>query len=71
MSMKHRRGNREAKKPKQNKPKVIVSASPFASASSNPAKGAAAKHKESGASNLAQGDEAQDDYNRVRAAVLA
>jgi hypothetical protein len=45
MSIKHRRGNREAKKPKQNKPKVIVSASPFASASSNPAKGAAAKRK--------------------------
>jgi hypothetical protein len=28
--MKHRRGNREAKKPKQNKPKVVTSASPFA-----------------------------------------
>ena len=45
MSMKHRRGNREVKKPKQNKPKVIVSTSPFASASSDPAKGAAAKRK--------------------------
>ncbi len=45
MSMKHRRGNREVKKPKQNKPKVIVSTSPFASASSNLAKGAAAKRK--------------------------
>lgn len=29
MSMKHRRGNREAKKPKQNKPKVVTSVSPF------------------------------------------
>lgn len=29
MSMKHRRGNREAKKPKQNKPKVVSSVSPF------------------------------------------
>jgi hypothetical protein len=45
MSMKHRRGNREVKKPKQNKAKGIASTSPFASASSNPAKGAAAKRK--------------------------
>lgn len=30
MSMKHRRGNREAKKPKQNKPKVATTVSPFA-----------------------------------------
>jgi hypothetical protein len=30
MSMKHRRSNREVKKPKQNKAKVVVSASPFA-----------------------------------------
>lgn len=30
MSMKHRRGNREAKKPKQNKPKVTTMVSPFA-----------------------------------------
>jgi hypothetical protein len=29
MSMKHRRGNREAKKPKQNKPKVVSTVSPF------------------------------------------
>jgi hypothetical protein len=29
MSMKHRRGNREAKKPKQNKPKVVTAVSPF------------------------------------------
>lgn len=45
MSMKHRRGNREAKKPKQNKPKVIVSTSPFASTSPSPTKGAVAKRK--------------------------
>ena len=45
MSMKHRRSNREVKKPKQNKPKVIVSTSPFASTNSNPAKAAAAKRK--------------------------
>ena len=45
MSMKNRRGNREAKKPKQNKPKVAVSASPYAAVSSNPAKAAAAKRK--------------------------
>jgi hypothetical protein len=30
MSMKHRRGNRETKKPKQNKTKVVTSVSPFA-----------------------------------------
>lgn len=45
MSMKNRRGNREAKKPKQNKPKVAVSASPYAAVSSNPAKAAAVKRK--------------------------
>ena len=45
MSQKNRRSNREAKKPKQNKAKVVVSASPFASASSNPAKAAAPKRK--------------------------
>jgi hypothetical protein len=45
MSMKQRRGNREAKKPKQNKPKVAVSASPFAAASSNPAKAVVARRK--------------------------
>ena len=38
MSQKHRRSNRETKKPKQNKTKVAVSASPFAAAHSNPAK---------------------------------
>jgi len=45
MSQKHRRSNRETKKPKQNKAKVVVSSSPFASASSNPAKAIAAKRK--------------------------
>jgi hypothetical protein len=44
MSQKHRRSNKEIKKPKQNKAKVVVSTSPFASASSNPAK-AIAKRK--------------------------
>ena len=45
MSQKHRRSNREMKKPKQNKAKVVVSNSPFASATSNPAKAIAAKRK--------------------------
>jgi len=45
MSQKIRRSNREAKKPKQNKAKVTVSSSPFASASSNPAKAVAGKRK--------------------------
>jgi hypothetical protein len=36
MSMKHRRGNREAKKPKQNKPKVEAPTSPFAAAAAQP-----------------------------------
>ncbi|HTG23478.1 MAG TPA: hypothetical protein VK681_25815 [Reyranella sp.] len=45
MSQKNRRSNREAKKPKQNKAKVVASSSPFASASSNPAKAIAAKRK--------------------------
>jgi hypothetical protein len=43
MAQKHRRNNREAKKPKQSKAKVTVSRAPFASASSNPAKAIAAK----------------------------
>ncbi len=38
MAQKHRRSNRETKKPKQNKPKAAVSASPFAAAHTNPAK---------------------------------
>jgi hypothetical protein len=42
MSMKHRRGNREAKKPKQNKPKTATSVSPF---STPPPKAKGAKPK--------------------------
>jgi hypothetical protein len=45
MSQKHRRSNKEMKKPKQNKAKVVVSTSPFASANSNPAKAIATKRK--------------------------
>lgn len=45
MSQKNRRSNREAKKPKQNKAKAVVSNSPFASANSNPAKTTIAKRK--------------------------
>jgi hypothetical protein len=45
MSQKNRRSNREAKKPKQNKAKVVVSTSPFASANSKPDKTSAAKRK--------------------------
>ena len=45
MSQKHRRSNKETKKPKQNKAKVVASTSPFASANSNPAKAIAAKRK--------------------------
>jgi len=45
MSQKHRRSNKETKKPKQNKAKAAPSSSPFASASSNPAKAFAAKRK--------------------------
>ena len=45
MSQKNRRSNREAKKPKQNKPKAAASPSPFASAHSSPAKAAPATRK--------------------------
>jgi hypothetical protein len=45
MSQKYRRSNREVKKPKQNKVKVAVSTSPFASASSNPARAIAVKRE--------------------------
>ena len=38
MSQKNRRSNKEAKKPKQNKTKVVVSSSPFAASHTNPAK---------------------------------
>jgi hypothetical protein len=40
MAQKQQRGNREAKKPKQNK--VVASTSPFAAAHTNPGKSAAA-----------------------------
>jgi hypothetical protein len=42
MAQKQQRGNREAKKPKQNKTKVVASTSPFAASHSNPAKSAVA-----------------------------
>jgi hypothetical protein len=45
MSQKNRRSNREAKKPKRNKAKVVVSKSPFASANSNAAKTMPGKRK--------------------------
>jgi hypothetical protein len=45
MSQKNRRSNREQKKPKQNKPKVAVAASPFAAANAGQPKGAASKRK--------------------------
>ena len=45
MSQKHRRSNREAKKPKQNKNKAVASASPFAASHTNPGKSAAANKR--------------------------
>ena len=46
MAQKQQRGNREAKKPKQDKKKVAISASPFAAAShTNPGKSAAASKR--------------------------
>ncbi len=45
MAQKNQRGNREAKKPKQNKVKVVASTSPFAAAHTNPGKSAAAAGK--------------------------
>ncbi len=38
MAQKHQRSNREAKKPKQNKSKIVVSTSPFAASHTTPAK---------------------------------
>ena len=38
MAQKQQRGNREAKKPKQNKVKPVVSSSPFAASHTNPAR---------------------------------
>ena len=40
MAQKQQRGNREAKKPKQDKTKIVVAASPFPGARPNTAKGA-------------------------------
>lgn len=46
MSQKNRRPNKEAKKPKQDKKKTVVSASPFAAAShTNPARSVVAAGK--------------------------
>jgi hypothetical protein len=46
MAQKQQRGNREAKKPKQNKIKAAASTSPFAASHSNPAKNVVAgRHK--------------------------
>lgn len=46
MAQKQQRGNREAKKPKQDKSKKVAAASPFAAAHTNPgAKVAAGKRK--------------------------
>jgi hypothetical protein len=45
MAQKHRRSNREAKKPKQKKTKAVVSASPFVASQSNPARGFAGRRK--------------------------
>ena len=44
MAQKNQRGNREAKKPKQNKVKAVASTSPFTAAQSNAGK-SAGKHK--------------------------
>jgi hypothetical protein len=45
MAQKHRRSNREAKKPKQKKTKAVVSASPFAAPPGTPARGFAGRRK--------------------------
>ncbi len=45
MSMKHRRGNRETKKPKQNKPKVVTTVSPFSPPMASQKSVASAKRK--------------------------
>jgi hypothetical protein len=45
MSQKHRRSNKEIKKPKQNKAKAVASSSPFAASHTNPAKAVAAKRR--------------------------
>lgn len=45
MAQKQQRGNREAKKPKQNKNKIVASASPFAAAHTNPGRSVAASKR--------------------------
>lgn len=45
MAQKHRRSNREAKKPKQKKIKAVAAASPFAASHSNPARGFSGRRK--------------------------
>ena len=45
MAQKHRRSNREAKKPKQKKTKAVVSASPFVASQGNPTRGFASRRK--------------------------
>ena len=45
MAQKQQRGNREAKKPKQNKIKAAASTSPFAASHSNPGKSVAASKR--------------------------
>lgn len=45
MAQKHRRSNREAKKPKQKKIKAVVPASPFAASPGNPARSVAGRRK--------------------------
>ena len=45
MAQKNQRGNREAKKPKQNKVKPVASTSPFAAAHTNPGKSVAASRR--------------------------
>jgi hypothetical protein len=45
MSMKHRRGNREAKKPKQTKPKLVSSVPPFAALAQSAKAPAGAKRR--------------------------
>ena len=45
MAQKHRRSNREAKKPRQKKTKAAVPAPPFAASHSNPARAFAARRR--------------------------
>jgi hypothetical protein len=45
MSQKHRRSNREVKKPKQDKSKAVSPSSPFAASHANPVKRAVAEKR--------------------------